>query len=177
MTVMTGGRTWWSSSSSSIVLAAEELGPQGGLLLLAGVDQADLGADLGGEQTDHVVGERLGGRDHLALEQEEAHDVAGGAVEARAELLRRGAALDDHLVVGNRSAGGQISRDLDRLQLLHVATAAAGPALGRAPASDRTTSRGTGRATGRVAAATRSRGSPHLRRPPPVGRPPSRGGK
>ena len=57
------------------------------LLLLAGVDEADLGADLGGEQLDHVVGQRLGRRDHLALLHEEAHDVGRGAVQLGAEVL------------------------------------------------------------------------------------------
>ena len=70
MTVMTGGRGSASSpSSSSSQLVEAELALQLDLLLLAGVDEADLGADLGGEQLDHVVGERLGGRDHLALLQ------------------------------------------------------------------------------------------------------------
>ena len=57
------------------------------LLLLTGIDQPDLGADLGGEQLDHVVGERLRRGDHLALLQQEAHDVGRGAVELGTELL------------------------------------------------------------------------------------------
>ncbi len=72
------------------------------LLLLAGVDEADLGADLGGEQLDHVVGERLGGRDHLALLHEEADHVGRGAVQLGAELLGRGGPLDHDLALGDR---------------------------------------------------------------------------
>ena len=45
----------------------EVLGLELRLLLLAGVDQADLRTDLGGEELDHVVGQRLGGGDHLSL--------------------------------------------------------------------------------------------------------------
>ena len=67
----------------------EVLGLELGFLLLARVDQADLGADLGGEELDHVVAQRLGGGDHLSLEEEEADDVAGRAVELGPELARR----------------------------------------------------------------------------------------
>ena len=69
-----------------LVVVLEELGQELGLVLLAGVDQADLGADLGGEQLDHVVGQRLGGRDHLSLQEQEADHVAGRAVELGAEV-------------------------------------------------------------------------------------------
>ncbi len=141
------------------VLASEELRPEGGLLLLARVDQTDLRTYLRGEQADHVVGERLGGGDHLALEQEEAHDVTGRPVEARAELLWRGTALDDHLVVGNGGTRRQVGSHLDRLELLHVASATARPALGGTSAPDGTTSCCTGGTTGRVATTARAGGS------------------
>ena len=55
------------------------------LLLLARVDEPDLGADVGGEELDHVVGERLGRRDHLALLHEEPYDVGAGAVQLGTE--------------------------------------------------------------------------------------------
>ena len=58
------------------------------LLLLAGLDEQDVGADLEREQLDLLVGERHGRGDHLALLQQEAHDVGGGAVQLRRELLR-----------------------------------------------------------------------------------------
>ena len=67
-----------------LVLLVEVAGQELGLLLLAGVDQAHVGADLGGEQLDHVVGQRLGRHDHLALQEQEAHDVTGAAVQLRA---------------------------------------------------------------------------------------------
>ena len=113
------------------VVFREVAGLERGLLLLARVDQLDPRADLGGEQLDHVVGERLGRRHHLALEEEEADDVAGGAVELRTELLGRGAALHDHLVLGHGRVRRHVSRDLDRLELFHVAPAAVRPPLGR----------------------------------------------
>ncbi len=59
------------------IVVVEELGEELGLTLFAGVDQPHVGAELGGEEIDHVVGERLGGRDHLTLQQEEADHVAG----------------------------------------------------------------------------------------------------
>ena len=71
-----------------LVLVLEVAGQQLGLLLLAGVDQADVGADLGREELDHVVGQRLGRRDHLALEEQEADDVTGAAVELGPEVAR-----------------------------------------------------------------------------------------
>ena len=128
ITVTTGGRGR-SPSSALLLVVLEVLGLKLGLLLLAGVDQAHLGADLGGEELDHVVGERLGRGDHLALQEQEADDVAGRAVELRAELLRRRAALDDDLGVGHRRVRRRVGRELRRLELLEVATAPARPAL------------------------------------------------
>ena len=85
-----------------LVLVLEVAGQQLGFLLLAGVDQADVGADLGREELDHVVGQRLRRHDHLALQQQEADDVAGAAVELGPEVAGRRAALDDDLAVGHR---------------------------------------------------------------------------
>ena len=64
-----------------LVVVIEELGQQLGLPLLPRVDQADVGAELRREQLDHVVAQRLGGGDHLALQQEEPDHVPGRAVE------------------------------------------------------------------------------------------------
>src|SRR5581483_6396217 len=93
------------------------------LLLLTGVDEANLRADLGREQLDHVVRERLRGGDHLALLHEEAHDVGRGAVQLRAEVLRRRGALDDDRALGHGRGAVRVRRRLERLQLLAVATA------------------------------------------------------
>ena len=121
MTVMTGAR------ERRVVVVLEEVEVeqllQLDLLLLAGVDQADLGAELGGEQLDHVVGQRLGGRDHLALLHQEADDVGRGAVELGTELLGGGGALDHDLARGDRGVVRRVARRRHRLQLVAVATA------------------------------------------------------
>src|SRR5205085_2849056 len=107
-----------------VVLVAEH-GLEGHLLLLAGVDEQDVGAQFGGEQLDHVVGQRLGGRHHLALLEQEADDVGRGAVQLGAQLLGRGAALDDDLALGDGGVGARVGRRLRRLQFLEAATATA----------------------------------------------------
>ena len=71
------------------------------LLLLTGVDEQDIGTDLGCEELDHVVGQRHRGGDHLALLQQEAHDVGRRAVQLGAEVLGGGPALDDDLALGD----------------------------------------------------------------------------
>ena len=119
-----------------LVVVVEELGQQLGLALLAGVDQAHLGAQLGGEQVDHVVGQGLGGRDHLPLEQQETDDVARRAVELGAQVAGGGAALDDDLGVGHRGRRRGVGGELGRLELLEVATTATGPALVGTATSD-----------------------------------------
>ena len=104
MTVTTGGRGRSSASSSSSSSSSKYLAWSSASCSSPGSTRRTVGAELGGEQLDHVVGQRLGGGDHLALEEQEADDVAGRAVELRAELPGRGAALDDDLAVGNRGA-------------------------------------------------------------------------
>ncbi len=71
-----------------LFLVLEVAGQQLRFLLLARVDQAHVGADLGGEELDHVVAQRLGRHHHLALEQQEAHDVARAAVQLGPEVAR-----------------------------------------------------------------------------------------
>ena len=56
------------------------------LLLFARIDEPDLGTDLGGEQLDHVVAQRLGGGDHLTLLHEEPDHVSRSAVDAWADI-------------------------------------------------------------------------------------------
>ena len=116
-----------------LVLLLEVAGQQLGFLLLARVDQADLGPDLGGEELDHVVGQRLRRHDHLALEHQEADDVTRTAVQLGPEVAGRRAALDDDLAVGHGCGRGLVAGELRRLELFEVAPAAAGAPLGRAP--------------------------------------------
>ena len=107
MTVMTGGRTRprLVRVVVDIVIDQEEL-LELDLLLLAGVHEADLRPDLGGEQLDHVVVEGLRGRDHLALLHEEADDVGRRAVHLGTELLGRGGPLDHDLALGTGASRG-----------------------------------------------------------------------
>ncbi len=143
-------------------LVGEEAGLQGGLLLLARVDEGDPSPDLGGEQLDHVVGERLRRRHDLALEEEEPDDVTGRAVELRPDLLGGAAPLDDDLVVRDGRVRGHVRRDLDRLELLHVATPALGPPLGSTRPASRSAPRAAGRrsaGSGRAALAEPSAGT------------------
>ena len=174
ITVTTGGRGRSVVVVLLVVLVVEEAGLERGLLLLAGVDQADPGADLGREQFDHVVAQRLGRRHHLALGEKEADDVAGRAVELRSDLLWRAAPLDDDLVVGNRRGRGHVRRDLDRLELLDVAPPPLRTALRGARPASRSTPRAAtgGRAagTGRAALADPAAGAAAVAaagRPPP----------
>ena len=167
MTVTTGGRGRRSASSLLLVLVLEVLGLELGLLLLAGVDEADVGAELGGEQLDHVVAQRLGGGDHLALEEQEPDDVAGRAVELGPELAGRRAPLDDDLDVGHRRVRRRVGGELRRLELLEVATPAPGPPLGRSPATGGHRPGRPGATADRATAAGRP-----PKPPPPPGRPP-----
>ncbi len=160
------------------VLVLEVAVQQLGFSLLAGVDQAHVGADLGGEQLDHVVGQRLRGHDHLALQQQEAHDVAGAAVQLRAEVARGRAALDDDLALGYRCRRRLVRRQLRRLELFEVAPASPRPPLRRPPTRHAPTSSrrwGTRRCaragTSGEATATATAGRPP-KPPPPAGRPP-----
>ena len=57
------------------------------LLLLARLDEEDLGADLEGEQLHLIVRQRHRRRHHLAVVEQEAHDVGRRAVQLGAELL------------------------------------------------------------------------------------------
>ena len=137
-----------------LVVVVEELGQQLGLALLARVDQAHLGAELGREQLDHVVGQRLGGRDHLPLEEQEADDVAGRTVQLGAEVAGGRAALDDDLVLGHRRRGRRVGGEGGRLQLFEVPTTPTGATLVGTATSDTGTATSTGTAAGASWAAT-----------------------
>ena len=131
------------------------------LLLLAGVDQQHLGADLDREQLDHVVAQGLGGGDHLALLEQEADDVGGGAVQLGAELLGGGAALHHDLALGDLRVGAGVGGRGRRLQLFEAATTTA-TALGRAAAvlAGATTAGGTSTGTaGTCAGGTEATGT------------------
>ena len=86
-----------------VVVAVVEHRLQLELFLLTGLDQQQVGADLEREQLHLLVGERHGGRDHLAVLQQEADDVGRGAVQLGSELLGRHATLDDDRALGHRA--------------------------------------------------------------------------
>ncbi len=112
MTVMTGGRGALQRRGRRR-RRRRTSGLELDLLLLAGLDEQDLGADLEREQLHLLVGERHGGRDHLAVLQQEAHDVGRGAVQLRPELLRRRAALDDDRALGHGRVGRRVASAID----------------------------------------------------------------
>ena len=159
------------------VLVLEVAGEQLGFLLLAGVDQPHFGADLGGEQLDHVVAQRLRGHDHLALQQQEAHDVAGAAVQLGPEVARRRATLDDDLALGYRRRRRLVRGQLRRLELFEVAPASPRPALWRPPPRHAPTSSlrwGTRRCPGAGAPAEAATAGRPPKPPPPPAPPPGR---
>ena len=104
-----------------LVVAVVEQRLELDLLLLTGVDEHDVGADLEGEQLHLVVRQRHRRGDHLAVVEQEADDVGGRAVELRAELLRRDPALDHDGALGHRRVAARVGRVL-RLQFLTVTT-------------------------------------------------------
>ena len=76
ITVTIGGRGT-SSASSSLFLVVAEHRLELELLLLAGLDEQDLGAERLGDELDHLVGQRLRAGDHLARVEQEPHEVGG----------------------------------------------------------------------------------------------------
>ena len=145
MTVTTGGAERQVVVVDVLVVGDVEHLLELDLLLLAGIDQLDLGADLVGEELDHLVAQRLGGRDHLAVLQQEADDVGRRAVQLRAELLGRRATLETMMPSGTGRVARRVGRQVHRLQLFAAATT-------------------TTLATGRTRAAT---GTTRHRGPPP----------
>ena len=70
--------------------------------LLAGLDEQHLGAELLGDELDHLVGQRLRAGDHLARVEQDPHEVGGGAVQLGRELLDGDATRDHDLAFGDR---------------------------------------------------------------------------
>ena len=141
-----------------LVVAVVEEGLEADLLLLAGLDEHDVGADLQGEQLHLLVREVHRRGDHLAVVEQEADDVRRRAVQLRPELLGRDTALDDDRALRHRRVAARVVGVL-RLQLLTVATtatAAATPWWAALPG--RTAWAATGRTTG--PARTARAGSP-----------------
>ena len=108
-----------------LVVLVEELREQRRLLLFTGIDEVHDGPDLGGVQLDHVVAQALHGRDDLALEEQEAHDVRGAAVELGSDVARGRAALDDDFTVGYGQRTRLPRGHLGRLELFDVSTSTA----------------------------------------------------
>ena len=150
MTVMTGGTPFLQRLV--VVVAVVEHRLQLDLLLLTGLDQQQVGADLEREQFHLLVGERHRGRDHLAVLQQEADDVGRGAVQLRSELLGRHAALDDDRALGHGRVAGRVVGVVRRLQLVEVATTTSTALLARRAAltvrARATATTGTRTATG-----------------------------
>ena len=93
-----------------VVLFAEVASLKLCLLLFTGIDEPYGGADLGGKKLDHVVGKRHRGRHHLALRQQETHDVCGATVQPRRQLLGRGTPFDDDFTLRHGGVRGHICR-------------------------------------------------------------------
>ena len=129
------------------------------LLLLARVDQRDLRTDLLREELDHLVAQRLRGRDHLAVGEQEAHHVRGGPVELRSQGLRGRVALNDHHTLGHSCVLRGVARHAHRLELITVATATALTTRGALRTARTATTTGTATAgtTTRATAGTAER--------------------
>ena len=151
-----------------VVVAVVEHRLQLDLLLLAGIDEQQLGADLEREQLHLLVGERHRRRHHLAVVEQEPHDVGRGAVQLGRELLRRHTAFDDDRALGHGRVARRVRGEL-RLQLVLVATATATAAAARRTALPARTATGTAGTAGTTA---RTTGTTTRAPPGPPGRPP-----
>ena len=107
-----------------VVVAVVEEGLEFNLLLLAGIDEQEFGANIEREQFHMVIGQRLRCRHHLAVVQQELHNVGCRPVQLRGELLSGDTALDHDDAVGDgRIAIGE--GQVLWLQLVLVATTTA----------------------------------------------------
>ena len=71
-----------------VVVAVVEERLQFEFLLLTWVDEKEVGADIESEQLHVIVGQRLGGGDHLTVVQQELDHIRGRPIELGSELLR-----------------------------------------------------------------------------------------
>ena len=122
------------------------------LLLLTGIDHADLGAQLGGKQFDHVVGQRLGSGHHLALLHEEPDDIGRRAVHLRTQVQRGAGTFDDDLALGHCGVIWRVGRHVHRLEFFATATTTA--LASRRATATRATAGTTGTATRATAGTT-----------------------
>ncbi len=125
MTVTIGSTRLFERVVVLVVVAEQRL--QLELGLLAGLDEQHIGTERLGDQLDHLVGERLRARDHLACVEQQPHEVGRRAIQLRRELLDRDSTLDDDLVFGNGRVTGRELRHRGRAEILEVATTPLSP--------------------------------------------------
>src|SRR4030095_7167618 len=89
---------------------------------------------------------------HLAVLQQEADDVGGGAVQLRRELLRRDATLDDDRAFGHRCIRRGVRGREVRLHLVEVTTTTSTTLLARGTALAARPATGAARPTGTAGA-------------------------
>ncbi len=141
-----------------LVIGREEC-DQLDLLLTAGLDDQDLGAELLGNQLDHLVGQRCRRGHHLARGEQDADEVCRRAIQLRRVLLDRAAASDHDLALGYRGVGGCESLRR-RFELRAIAATLLAPSL-----------RGTSRSSAAAAGATEAAGTTTGTAAPAAGRP------
>ena len=77
-----------------IIVAVVEEGVKLNLLLLTRVDEKEFGADIKREQFHMVIGQCLGCRHHLAVVEQELHNIGCRAIQLWSELLCGDTTLD-----------------------------------------------------------------------------------
>ena len=149
------GNDWWANRSVVVVVVVHDVEQleQLNLLLLARVDHADLDTQVGREQFDHVVGQGLGGRDHLSLLHEEADDVGRRTVQSWTEVLSGTGTFDHNLALGHGGVLRRVGRQVHRLEFLTATPTTSFSAWWTATARS-TAGTTTGRATGTTTGTT-----------------------
>lgn len=126
-----------------VILFAEVASLKLCLFLFTGIDEPYGSSDLGGKKLDHVVGKRHRGRHHLALREQEPHNVCGATVQARRQLLGRGTPFDDDFTLRHGSVRGHICRRCLGLQLFTISARTPAPARATPAAASTRASAGT----------------------------------